>query len=438
MEYHSDIMRAQIAGNMVTHADQLEVWINMRLFLRHGSTMSVVVVEKSVTFDAFKKMCAEKTSASDFLIVLDVDGHPLINSLDVLQNNDCLILKEVVAENRKRSMDNGACNVNGPPSKNPKTSTDDDGDLPPNTSSNANSPYMQAKIREAEEFMHSPASAIGSDVMERIRNILKRGLHPNTPESEAVQAMRLANKLLDKYNLDQAKVLGTSVDDSEAGMFKVDVTYFKTNKPATSKKWCSRLAFLCHTHFTCKSFCVSKYKPPQCFYAFYGLKVCALTAASAFVNAFNRIMFLSSKHTVPKSEYDLKQSEGTIKCSFRAYETGAKESYCEGLVRGLISKYKQSQDNTVDDNACSALIVRSSVAEKRALELSKFIIHHKKKKYTASHARQASFNQGTSDSKTYTWGKRIFPRESDLHRGKVPCTLPWSSKCRDKDIHWHV
>jgi hypothetical protein len=40
-------------------------------------------------------------------------------------------------------------------------------------------------------------------VREKIRKMLKLGLHPDTPDSEAQQALKNANRFLTRYNLQQ-------------------------------------------------------------------------------------------------------------------------------------------------------------------------------------------------------------------------------------------
>ncbi|KAH9329110.1 hypothetical protein KI387_001218, partial [Taxus chinensis] len=53
-------------------------------------------------------------------------------------------------------------------------------------------------------------------IKERIRKMLELGLHPDTPDIEAQQALKNAQRLLTKHNLQQAKVMKGALKDSEA------------------------------------------------------------------------------------------------------------------------------------------------------------------------------------------------------------------------------
>ena len=75
---------------------------------------------------------------------------------------------------------------------------------------------------------------------------------------------------------------------------------------------------------------------PVCDFTFFGIATNASLAAFAFAAGFNRIACLSAAHTVPDGEYVEKRQRGAVACSKGAYTAAARESYKDGLARGLL------------------------------------------------------------------------------------------------------
>src|ERR1700753_2794394 len=56
-------------------------------------------------------------------------------------------------------------------------------------------------------------------ILDRIKKCLQRAKHPNTPESEAQAAWRIASRLMAQYNVTQADLLDrTTKDDDYAAL----------------------------------------------------------------------------------------------------------------------------------------------------------------------------------------------------------------------------
>ena len=74
-----------------------------------------------------------------------------------------------------------------------------------------------------------------------------------------------------------------------------------------------------------------------------GIATNAALAAFAFAAAFNRIAILSAAHQVPPDEYSAKRQCGLLAISKGAYTSAARESYRQGLARGLAEAVRASK-----------------------------------------------------------------------------------------------
>ena len=63
----------------------------------------------------------------------------------------------------------------------------------------------------------TPPPAAEAEVVARIRKMLERGLHENTPVAEATRCMRLADAMLAKHHLDKDAVLASNDSGGEDG-----------------------------------------------------------------------------------------------------------------------------------------------------------------------------------------------------------------------------
>ena len=248
-------------------------------------------------------------------------------------------------------------------------------------------------------------SSVDADIMTRIRNILKRGLHHNTPVAEAANSMRVVERMLRKHNVDRSEVMETAEDASVNGdMVKVHIRNPQTGKSSTTKHWFQDLARAMTHHFNCKYYFDVKLGQ-RCFFAFYGIASNVYAAALAFETAFNRIMTLVSLHVVPSDEYDRKHRAGDISVNRATYTRMARVSYCDGVAKGLLERVKKPEETEYDATpdvtpdqetrlACVTKKVEKSVLEKNKITFSK----GKRRTYKRAHVVQRSYAAGKLDS----------------------------------------
>ena len=139
-------------------------------------------------------------------------------------------------------------------------------------------------------------------IMERIKNCLARGKHPNTPEAEAKRALLHANILMKRYNVSRAKVLAheqPSAQQQYAGQSGVILTRTDgdKSKPIRHQRYMDYLQWAMTTFFDCKSYSTgykSHGKDGKMFqslveFSFYGIAENTVAAALAYEMAFNLI-----------------------------------------------------------------------------------------------------------------------------------------------------
>jgi hypothetical protein len=170
--------------------------------------------------------------------------------------------------------------------------------------------------------------------------MLQLGLHPSTSEAEAHQAMRVAQKLLQKFNLTQAAVMlsqtsqedrDSALNDVEAlkgGMVTVQIrrvvrsvseqncigTEPATGDPyaaATTNSWMIWLANAVADNFQVKIY----YVGPTARYTFYGLKTNTQLAAYAFKIAVEKIVIMKDLFVPPVGEYEEMRRRGRTACA---------------------------------------------------------------------------------------------------------------------------
>ena len=192
-------------------------------------------------------------------------------------------------------------------------------------------------------------SAAGEDdaglgrIKARIAKMLALGLHAGTSEAEAQQSMRQAQRLLSKYNLDQATILnessgGAGLKDQGAmagGMAKVELFKAGTKDPAKLDRTAEGLALCCAKNFEVRYFKRRSRRSTQL--VFYGLRSGAQLAAYAFSVAFVRVHLMQKAYKPPAGEYELKKARGQTQCTAGSYTATARRNYADGLVHGLHS-----------------------------------------------------------------------------------------------------
>ncbi|KAK1740166.1 hypothetical protein QTG54_009116 [Skeletonema marinoi] len=185
-------------------------------------------------------------------------------------------------------------------------------------------------------------------IKQRIIKLLNTGLHNESNEHEARNAMKLARRLLDRYNLDQAVLLKergngslndfSTTNDKDngsalhGGIVTVNILNRKKTVPLSSMpRWLESLIAPVIANFRVDAF-VSFSKATRytscgkCSVSFFGIKTNAQLAAYAFKTAAERIAFMTASYEPPRSEGARKQASQT---------RTARLSYALGMVAGL-------------------------------------------------------------------------------------------------------
>lgn len=174
-------------------------------------------------------------------------------------------------------------------------------------------------------------------IKERIRKMLELGLHPDTPDIEAQQALKNAQRLLTKHNLQQVEVMEGALKDSSAlagGMRVVELRYKgRIGRLGRIEEWVIDLVHVIADNFDTQYF-TRKYdrqdRPLQV--VFYGIKQNADCSGYAFAATFNRITIMSANYYPSKSLVDKDNKERALQ---RTYTRIARNNYKLGIVAGL-------------------------------------------------------------------------------------------------------
>jgi hypothetical protein len=193
-------------------------------------------------------------------------------------------------------------------------------------------------------------------IKQRIVKLLNTGFHGESNEHEARNAMKLARKLMDRYNLDQAVLLqergdgslndfSTANDDDGSaltgGLVTVKIINKKSKKPLSSlPRWLNYLIGTVSMNFHVDAFkSVNNGAPSlagECSVTFYGLRANAQLAAYAYKIAGERCSQMASTyHDEPPSKKLLPTR------NLAATTRTARLSYALGVVNGLHRDVKE-------------------------------------------------------------------------------------------------
>lgn len=431
----------------------------MRLFVQHADRTVVVALAEGATLTDLLHKCATKFDlTTPVTLKLDVEGTPDIEDIDEVRDGDrlCVTMPPTIditdddaeedtngtdepeEENKDDEDDSEEDDNEDSEEDEDDEDSEEDDDSEEEEDDDSDDDYVERKPKKAKTT-HPPSSAasplsmeavmdrdvppplsvvsntsasgVDDDIRERIRNILQRGLHPNTPEVEAANSMRIAERMLRKHNVSRAEVMETAEDASVNGdMVKVHIRNPQTKKPSSTKHWFHDLARAMTHHFKCKYY-FNVRMGERCFFSFYGIASNVYAAAFAFETAFNRIMTLVSQHTIPPSEYDRKRRAGEISVCRATYTKMARVSYCDGVASGLLQRVREmtakpppttapeeiEYDVTPEEEtrlACVTEKVEDSVLEKNNIKFSK----GKGRTYTRTQRRPESYAAGKRDS----------------------------------------
>ncbi|XP_057812707.2 uncharacterized protein LOC131026771 [Cryptomeria japonica] len=198
-----------------------------------------------------------------------------------------------------------------------------------------------AEVRNVGGVAKEKSVVVG--VKQKIRKMLELGLHPDTPDIEAQQALKNAHRLLTKHNLQQAEVMNGALKDSEAlagGIGVVELrSTVKIDRIRRVGQWVYELAHLIADNFDTQFFTrknTRKNRPLQVI--FYGIKQNADCSSFAFAATFNRITIMSANYNPSKTAADEENKESYTQSS---YTRMARLDYKLGIVRGLRDAVKR-------------------------------------------------------------------------------------------------
>jgi hypothetical protein len=397
----------------------------MRLLAQYESRTVIIALDAQATMADLMEKCTRKFDLSvAFSLCLNVTGFPVIEDVDEVVDGDRIFVRlasngestaasdEGEARPTKEELSEDSMNTSDASSEEDVSEdSKEDEDYEPTTkrartATKSASPITMEAVMDERVVAPVTESSVDDVIRERIRNILQRGLHPTTPEAEAANSMRLAERMLRKYNLSRAEIVVGDDVSVDGDMFDVHIRHPQTKKPSTTKQWFQDLACAIKRHFKCKCFMKIR-KGKKCLFSFYGISSNAYAAALGFEVAFNRIMTLVSRHTVPNGEYDLKRRTGEISVCRATYTKLARVSYCDGIAMGLLKRVRDTTTSSVPEEneyattteeetrlACYSKRVEQSVLETNNVKISK----KRPRTYTHVPRRVESYAAGKRDS----------------------------------------
>ena len=188
---------------------------------------------------------------------------------------------------------------------------------------------------------------VDHSIKQRIVKLLNTGFHDESNEHEARNAMKLARRLCERYNLDQAVLLQERGDGSlnsfstsnesegslQGGIVTAKIRNRKTNKPPSAlPRWHDYLVNPICLNFHVEAFKTvarsTALKLGECSVTFYGIRTNAQLAAYAFKVASERISLMSASYNPPRTSIQSRAKQ-------TAETKNARLSYALGIVNGL-------------------------------------------------------------------------------------------------------
>jgi predicted secreted protein len=202
------------------------------------------------------------------------------------------------------------------------------------------------KTKGSTDEGHPEENDADHTIKQRIIKLLNTGFHSESNENEARNAMKLARRLIERYNLDQSVLLrergdgslndfSTTNDDGNCpnalrgGIVNVSVCYRKKGTVLSSlPRWMDFLAQPICANFHVDAFKTiaraTTYKKGECTISFYGIKTNAQLAAYAYKIATERISLMAALYESPAMNRRSPSHVRTVRLS-----------YALGIVDGL-------------------------------------------------------------------------------------------------------
>lgn len=282
-------------------------------------------------------------------------------------------------------------------------------------------------------------------IKERIRKMLELGLHPDTPDIEAQQALKNAHRLLTKHNLQQAEVIEGALKDSSAlagGMRVVELRYKRRiGRLERIDEWVNELVHVIADNFDTQYF-TRKYdrrdRPLQV--VFYGIKQNADCSGYAFAATFNRITIMSANYNPSKSSVDKDNQEHAAQ---RTYTRIARNNYKLGIVEGLrkaISDRENAADSQDKDETKSETKgkgMQHEAEERKSKAIQALVLHSKdvgeayiKAKGITIKTSKARMRESAWNVEAFTQGQ-IDSKQIDINQKALPTNRKRKSSQRE-------
>ena len=187
------------------------------------------------------------------------------------------------------------------------------------------------------------ADGVSDATKARIAKLLKTAYSEGN-EHEQQQALKMAKRLLEKYNLTQADIEGKFTDESlPGGTSEVTIRVISkgtpTNEPPKQfERWWDLMAGTVAKNFAVKCYITRKKGK----IVFYGLLKNCQTAAFAYSLAFNFTHVNQRNYVVPEGEYEMQCLRGWTQATKGTYTTNARRNYTLGVVNGLNEKVEET------------------------------------------------------------------------------------------------
>lgn len=145
-----------------------------------------------------------------------------------------------------------------------------------------------------------PTSKATREVIGRVRKCLDRADHPNTNESEAQTAMKMAHRIMDQHNISQLQII--QAEDSEQRKLRgrlstVDIKPATLNGKVIFQTWVRDLESAVTTFFDCKAYSTERCLRNSIEWTFYGIAEQTVSAAMTFEMVHNLIQDWASVRT---------------------------------------------------------------------------------------------------------------------------------------------
>ena len=220
----------------------------------------------------------------------------------------------------------------------------------------------EARLREESDSLMDaepsflPTKSQDEAVKSRVIKLLNTGFHQGSNEHEAKNAMKLAQKLMQRHNLSQVLLMkerdiadkkGAKPESLKGGMAKVNILNAKSQKASPFYHWIRILAHAVSSNFRVDFFYV--HSGGECSATFYGIYINVQLAAYAFKVATERV-------SVMMQEYS-----SSVKL---------RTTYARGIARGLAREVEETQKQEEEKRKAKLEKVRLSVRNGEAYEES--------------------------------------------------------------------